>query len=109
MTLGVAGTLDICRDIVNGGKAVLRMIPMEMCDRSRRFENRKQEWRCLSFREYRMVVNECVVGVGGLAIESSEGKGGGSERVCTALLMDVMVTFSVPERWHERVLRGGDD
>lgn len=73
MTLGVAGTFAELRDIVKGGSIGNLIIPREICDRSRNRErkNVEVEWRCLSFREARIVAKECV-GAGRLAIDSSE-------------------------------------
>lgn len=61
MTLGVAGMgYEDGRDMVNGGRAGIWIVPVKRRPISvaRRSQVIQLEWRCLSFREERIVVTE---------------------------------------------------
>jgi hypothetical protein len=72
MTLGVAGTgLEEDRDIVKGGSGDDRITPVNSPTISESSKSQKLvEWRCLSFREARIVKGE----VSKKAIESTKEK-----------------------------------
>ena len=108
MTLGVAGIgFEDDRDMVKGGKEGMRIAPVN--NRPISVKRRSQdevEWRCLSFREARIVVTEG--GEDREPVSSSGGDGAGQN--CTASLEKVMVPLSVPLKWHTGLLgEGGGD
>jgi hypothetical protein len=102
MTLGVAGMgFEDDRDMVKGGKEGMRIAPVKSRPISvTRRSQEEVEWRCLSFREARIVVTE---GNGGGEPVSSSG-GDGAEQNCAASLKKVMVPLSVPLKWHTGLL-----
>ena len=102
ITLGVAGIgFEDDRDMVKGGREGMRIAPV---NRRLISVNRKSqedvEWRCLSFREARIVVTE-----GEEEAEPVSSSGGdGAEQNCAASLKKVMVPLSVPLKWHTGLL-----
>lgn len=100
MTLGVAGMGFEDRDMVKGGKEGIRMAPVKSRPISATRRSQEVEWRCLSFREARIVVTE---GNGDEEAVSSSG-GDGAEQNCAASLKKVMMALSVPLKWHTELL-----
>jgi hypothetical protein len=100
MTLGVAGIGFEDRDMVKGGKEGMRIAPVKSRPISATLRSKEVEWRCLSFREARIVVTE---GNGDEEAVSSSG-GDGAEQNCAASLKKVMMALSVPLEWHTELL-----
>jgi hypothetical protein len=88
MTLGVAGMgFEDDRDIVKGGKEGIRIAPVKSRPISAACRSQEVEWRCLSFREARIVVTE-----GKVEEEAVSSSGGdGAEQNCAASLKKDMV------------------
>ncbi len=100
ITLGVAGMgFEDDRDIVKGGKEGIRIAPVKSRPIFAAFRSQEVEWRCLSFREARIVVTG---GKGEEAVSSSGGDG--AEQNCAASLKKDMVPLSVPLKWHTGLL-----
>jgi hypothetical protein len=101
MTLGVAGMgFEDDRDMVKGGKEGMRIAPVKSRPISETRRSQEVEWRCLSFREARIVVTE---GNGEEEAVSSSG-GDGAEQNCAASLKKDMMPPSVPLKWHTELL-----
>ena len=86
MTLGVAGMgFEDDRDIVKGGKEGIRIAPVKSRPISAACRSQEVEWRCLSFREARIVVIE--------EDEEAASSSGGeeAEQTCAASLKKDMV------------------
>jgi hypothetical protein len=97
MTLGVAGIMfGDGRDIAKGGNEGIRIAPVNSRPISATRRSQLVEWRCLSFREARILVTEGKDRV--KAIGSSGTKG--AEQKCTALLGKEMVPLCAVQVAH---------
>jgi hypothetical protein len=106
ITLGVPGMgFEDDRDMLKGGNEGIRIAPVNSLPISATRRSQEVEWRCLSFREARIVVIE----ESEEAASSSGGKE--AEQTCAASLRKDMVPLSVPLKWHTKLQCGvmGDD
>jgi len=101
ITLGVPGmgVEDDC-GMAKGGSEGIRMSPVNSLPISVTRGSQKAEWRCLSFREARIVVRE------GDEEAASSNEGKEAEQTCAASLRKDMVALSVPLKWHTKLQYG---
>jgi len=101
ITLGVAGIgFEDDLDIVKGSKGGVRRAPENIRPISATLRSQLVEWRCLSFREARMVVTED--GKDELWVIGSSGRGR-AEQNRAASLEKVMMTLFAPLKWHTKL------
>jgi hypothetical protein len=84
--------------MVKGGKEGIRIAPVQIRPISAIRTSQEVEWRCLSFREARIVATE-----EGNDEENAIGSSGTkeyAEQDCAASLGKEMMTFFAPLRWH---------
>jgi hypothetical protein len=101
ITLGVPGMgFEDDRDMVKGGSEGIRIAPVNSLPISATRRSQEVEWRCLSFREARIVVIE--------EDEEAASSSGGeeAEQTCAASLRKDMVPRSVPLKWHTKLQCG---
>jgi hypothetical protein len=102
MTLGVAGTGLSDRDMVKGGNDGMRIAPARWRPTSATRMSQEMEWRCLSFREARMVVTGDEGTAGSSIIGSSEADI--AEHNCAASLGKEMVNSRAPSTAHPELI-----
>jgi hypothetical protein len=84
--------------MVKGGKEGIRIAPVQIRLISAIRTSQEVEWRCLSFREARIVATE--EGNDEENAIGSSGTKGYAEQDCAASLEKEMMTLFAPLRWH---------
>jgi hypothetical protein len=90
--------------MVKGGKEGIRIAPVQIRPISAIWTSQEVEWRCLSFREARIVATE--EGNDEEKVIGSSGTKECAEQDCTASLEKEMMPLFVPLRWHTELGSG---